>query len=112
MTAAIIQVNVPSMLTKKAVMVQRYGLYHIQKGKIGSCCYSFIHIFYTRNPIPVAAPRVKGAVVAGFPHGVENVAMLNEMPAPAAVPAIMKKPEKSFCGEKSRCILPNPRIFT
>ena len=83
---AVVEVDVPAVVAAPAVVAED-GWVAPCRGAAGSgsAATSLSTTPHVGLPEAVAAPGVEAAVVAGFQHGVEDVAELDEVAAPAAV---------------------------
>ena len=91
--AAIVQIDVPSVIAAPADVGKNVGLDHIQHGKLGIFAdRQRIDIDAFGLPPTVTSPGIESAVVAGLHDGIENVAEVDVMPAPAAVANVDARP--------------------
>ena len=73
------------MIAAPAVVAQDDGPNDIEQREARIRQNLSVHHPHVRMPEPVAPPGVEAAVVAGFQHRVKDVAVLDDVPAPAAV---------------------------
>ena len=84
----VVEVDVPAMVAAPAVVAEDGRSSRASRGTIALLAFPglvVVQIQAAQPPEAVAAPGVERAVVAGFLDGVEDVAELDDVAAPAAV---------------------------
>ena len=83
---AVVQVDIPPVIATPAVVAQDVGLDVVKLRQVLVFTErDRVQVNVLETPKAVAAPGVERAVIAGLEHGVEDIAKLDDMPAPATV---------------------------
>src|ERR1039457_881300 len=89
---AVVQVHVPALVAPPAVVPHEDRLHGVENLETGRGGHPGVDRADVGIPVAIAAPTVEGAMVAGLEHGVEDVVVLDDMPAPAPVANVDTSP--------------------